>query len=57
MVRALDGRANGVRYEELSPMLLNEMQKIHKDMAELKRDMQEALALQRTADIWIGRPQ
>jgi hypothetical protein len=34
VTRDADGKLDGVRYEELAPMLLNEMQKQHKAMKE-----------------------
>jgi hypothetical protein len=43
VIRSAEGRIEGVRYEELAPMLLSEMQKDH-------RDLQQARARLETAD-------
>jgi hypothetical protein len=46
VIRDESGNIQGVRYEELSPMLLNEVQQLKREMAELKqanRSMQAAM--------------
>jgi hypothetical protein len=39
VLRGVDGKINGVRYEELAPMLLNEVQQQQKEIAEQKASM------------------
>jgi hypothetical protein len=47
VIRGEGGRVEGVRYEELAPLLLNELQQVRRQMAELKRtneSLQHAVA-------------
>jgi hypothetical protein len=47
VIRDEAGKIQGVRYEELAPMLLNEVQQLKREMAELKqanRSMQAAMS-------------
>jgi hypothetical protein len=47
VIRDAAGKIQGVRYDELAPMLLNEVQQLKREMAELKqanRSMQAAMA-------------
>ncbi|MGA2189466.1 MAG: tail fiber domain-containing protein [Steroidobacteraceae bacterium] len=46
VVRDNKGRIDGVRYDELAPMLLNEVQKQAAEIRDLKRDEQQKLAAQ-----------
>jgi len=46
VVRDSKGRADGVRYDELAPMLLNEVQKQAAVIGDLKRDELQKLAVQ-----------
>jgi hypothetical protein len=47
IIRNDAGRAKGVRYEELTPMLLNELQRQPQELQELKQQVAELLALKR----------
>lgn len=49
VIRGEKGRIEGVRYEELTPMLLNEVQRQQQELAELKQQVAELQDLQRKA--------
>jgi len=49
VIRNQAGQPEGVRYEELTPMLLNEVQRQQQELAELKQQVAELLELQRKA--------
>jgi len=46
VIRNESGQAEGVRYEELTPMLLNEVQRQQQELQELKRQVAELRELQ-----------
>ena len=41
VIHGADGRIDGVRYEELAPMLLNEMQQQAAEIRDLKQELSE----------------